>query len=103
MPYFAAVNESGPAWNPSHSRRDREKWAEHAAYIDALASEGPFLLVGPLSPTKTLLIVKSDSEWTVKTRLAESIEDYTAERPHSSPGYHTARAFAERKMEGTRA
>ena len=71
MPYFAVVNESGPAWNPSRSRRDQEKWAEHAAYIDALASEGFFLLVGPLSPTKSLLIVKSDSEQAVKTRLAE--------------------------------
>ena len=71
MAYFAVVNESGPAWNPSRSRRDQEKWTEHAAYIDALAVEGFFLLVGPLSPTKSLLVVQADSENAVATRLAE--------------------------------
>ena len=36
-------------------------------------------------------------------RLAESIEDYNTERPHSSLGYLTPREFAERKMEGQEA
>jgi len=71
MAYFAVVNESGPAWNPSRSRRDQEKWTEHAAYIDALAEEGFFLLVGPLSPTKSLLIINADSERAAATRLEE--------------------------------
>jgi uncharacterized protein YciI len=71
MAYFAIINESGPAWNHSRSRRDQEKWAEHAAFIDSLAEEGFFLLVGPLSPTKSLLIVESESEQAAKARLAE--------------------------------
>ncbi len=71
MAYFAVVNESGPAWNPSRSRRDQAGWAEHAAYIDGRASEGFFVLVGPLSPTKSLLIVEAESEAVVRARLAE--------------------------------
>ena len=71
MAYFAIVNESGPAWNLSRSRRNQEGWDEHAAYIDGLAREGFFLMVGPLSPTKSLLIVEADDEQVVKTRLAE--------------------------------
>ena len=71
MAYFVVVNESGPAWNPSRSRREQEKWTEHAAYIDSLASEGFFLLVGPLSSTKSLLIVEADSEEAVRARLGE--------------------------------
>lgn len=71
MPYFAVTNESGPAWNPSRTRRDQEKWTEHAEFIDALAAERFFILVGPLSPTRSLLIVDSLNEQAVRARLAE--------------------------------
>ncbi len=70
MTYFAVVNERGPAWNDSRSRRDQAGWVEHAAYIDALAREGFFLLVGPLSPTRSLLIVEAESEQAARNRLA---------------------------------
>lgn len=71
MAYFAVINESGPAWDRSRPRREQEKWVEHAAFIDSLADEGFFLLVGPLSPTKSLLIVDSESEHSARAKLAE--------------------------------
>jgi uncharacterized protein YciI len=69
--YFAVINDSGPAWNPARARRDQEKWAEHAAFIDAQADERFVIAVGPLSPTRALLIVDSTSELAVRSRLAE--------------------------------
>ncbi len=71
MTYFVVINDSGPGWDPSRLRRDQDGWAEHAAYVDGLASEGFFLLVGPLSPTRSLLIVAADSETVARARLAE--------------------------------
>jgi len=71
MAYFAVINDGGPAWDPARSRRNQEKWAEHATYIDSLAEKGFFLLVGPLSPTKSLLIVAAASDREVRDRLAE--------------------------------
>lgn len=71
MTYFVVINDGGPAWDRSRSRRDQAKWTEHAAFIDALAEEGFILLVGPLSPTKAMLIVDAASEQAVRARLAE--------------------------------
>jgi uncharacterized protein YciI len=70
MAYFAVINESGPTWNPSRARRAQENWTKHAAFIDALADEGFLLLVGPLSPTRALLIAESVSEEAVRARIA---------------------------------
>ncbi len=71
MPYFAVINEAGPAWNPSRQRRDQDEWKEHAQFIDALAEEHFLLLVGPLSPTRALQILEAESEHAVRARLAQ--------------------------------
>ncbi len=70
MTYFVVITEAGPAWNPSRARRDQEKWAEHAAFIDGLANEHFLLLVGPLSPTRALQVLDAPSESAVRARLA---------------------------------
>jgi len=41
--------------------REQEKWAEHAAFMDALADDGFVILGGPLGDgTEVLLIVDAD-------------------------------------------
>jgi uncharacterized protein YciI len=71
MPFFVAVNEGGPSWDPSRSRREQEGWREHAEFIDRLAEEGFFLLVGPVSPTKSILILNATDEQEARSRLAK--------------------------------
>ena len=52
--------------------------------------------------------LKQDYQWlrepesylATRQRLAEAIDDYNTERPHSSLGYLTPREFAVRKLEG---
>jgi len=51
--------------------RAQAQWAEHAAFMNALAAEGFVLLGGPLgSGEEVLLIVDAPDEATVRTRLA---------------------------------
>jgi hypothetical protein len=51
--------------------REQERWAEHAAFMDALAEEGFVLLGGPLGEgLRFLLIIVTDSEEAIATRFA---------------------------------
>ncbi|MDQ6922329.1 MAG: hypothetical protein M3170_12085 [Candidatus Dormibacteraeota bacterium] len=50
---------------------EQKKWAEHAAFMNALANDGFVVLGGPLGDgARILLIVDADSEGAVQTRLA---------------------------------
>ncbi|MGD0250803.1 MAG: hypothetical protein ABSB97_07980 [Thermoplasmata archaeon] len=74
MTYFLVVNEQGPAWNPSRSMREQEKWAEHASFMNSLVEEGFVVLGGPIrggAVHKARLIVRSVSERALRARLAE--------------------------------
>lgn len=69
--YFAVTRERGPAWDGLRSMPEQEKWAEHAAFMNALADEGFVVLGGPLGDgARILLIIDAESEETVETRLA---------------------------------
>jgi uncharacterized protein YciI len=76
--YFVITQEGGASWDRSRPMREQEKWAEHAAFVDALAEEGLVVLAGPLGDSKgshdhahrALLVVDADSEDTVRARLA---------------------------------
>ncbi|MDQ6789673.1 MAG: hypothetical protein M3075_03270 [Candidatus Dormibacteraeota bacterium] len=71
MTYFAVTRERGPAWDGSRSMPEQKKWAEHAAFMNALANDGFVVLGGPLGDgARILLIVDADSEGAVQTRLA---------------------------------
>jgi hypothetical protein len=77
MPTYMAVRRTrGPAWNPALSMREQAGWAEHAAFMNALATEGFIVLGGPLGSgelrdgEEVLLIVASTAETDVRTRFA---------------------------------
>ena len=49
----------------------QEQWAEHAAFMNALADEGFVVLGGPVSGTpRVLLIMRAESEQAIRSRLA---------------------------------
>lgn len=69
--YFAVTREHGAAWDDARSLREQDGWAEHAAFMDALADETFVVLGGPVGDgAKTLLLVDAESEDAVRARLA---------------------------------
>jgi uncharacterized protein YciI len=69
--YMAVRRVRGRAWNASLPMRAQAHWAEHAAFMNALAAEGFIVLGGPLgSGEEVLLIVNAPDEATVRARLA---------------------------------
>ena len=70
MTYFAVRRVRGPAWNAAVPMREQKLWAEHAAFMNALAAEGFVVLGGPLADgAEVLLIIDASSEEAVRTRL----------------------------------
>ena len=72
MPTYMTVRRArGPAWNAALPMRSQALWDEHAAFMNALAAEGFVVLGGLLGAGEdVLLVVDSDSEDAVRTRLA---------------------------------
>jgi uncharacterized protein YciI len=74
MALYQVRQGRGPAWNPTRPRRAQDGWAEHAAFMDALAERGTVLLGGPLGDDldtgDVLLVVSADDEDTVRSALA---------------------------------
>jgi uncharacterized protein YciI len=64
----------GPTWDRTRPRRAQDGWAEHAAFMDALAERGTVLLGGPLGDDvntgDVLLVASADDEATVRAALA---------------------------------
>jgi uncharacterized protein YciI len=71
MPYFAVTRERGPAWDALRAMRAQEKWAEHAAFMNALADERFIVLGGPVGEAGSVLfLVDAESEEAIHARLA---------------------------------
>ncbi|TMD00941.1 MAG: hypothetical protein E6J05_02600 [Chloroflexi bacterium] len=69
--YYAVIRERGDSWDPARSMPEQERWAEHAAFMNALAAERFIVLGGPLGESdRILLIINADSEEAIETRLA---------------------------------
>ncbi len=69
--HFVVTRERGAAWNDALSMPQQAQWAEHAAFMNALADEGFVVLGGPISGTRRfLLIVSTESEQAIRARLA---------------------------------
>ena len=58
---FAVRRVRGPAWNATVPLRDQALWAEHAAFMNALAAGGS----ASTAAAARLLVVKSVQPWTV--------------------------------------
>jgi hypothetical protein len=64
---------NGPGFDPSRARRDQDRWAEHAAFMDALVDEGVVVLGGPVGDVDSediLLVVDVEDEAEIRGRLA---------------------------------
>ena len=71
--YYLVTQAKGPAWDPARRRREQAGWDEHAAFMDALATEGVVVLGGPVGEGDggdALLIIDLPSEAAVRHRLA---------------------------------
>jgi uncharacterized protein YciI len=70
--YFVVTRERGSAWDPSLPMRRQEKWDDHAAFMDALVSEGAIVLAGPLGSgeERFLLVFVAASDTAIEARLA---------------------------------
>jgi uncharacterized protein YciI len=71
VPYYALIRERGGAWEPSRALREQEKWAEHAAFMDALERSGFVVLGGPLARDRRVAhAVEAESEDAIRATLA---------------------------------
>jgi uncharacterized protein YciI len=74
---FAVIRQEGPNWDRARGLREQDRWADHAAFMDALTDQGVVILAGPLghgSPVhRVLIIFDADSKGTVEARLEEDL------------------------------
>jgi len=67
---FAVIRSRGPAWNASLPMRQQAAWDAHAAFMNALASDGFVVLGGLLGDgERTLLIIEAASPDAVRHLL----------------------------------
>jgi uncharacterized protein YciI len=71
--YFAMVRTRGERWDASRPMRQQKQWAEHAAFMDALADDGFVILGGPLGEReeRLLFIFAAENAGAVEERLAD--------------------------------
>jgi uncharacterized protein YciI len=71
MRYFAAIRVHGPSWDDTRAMSEQDKWAEHAAFMNALTEEGLIVLGGPLGDgASVMLIFNVEHEQEIERRLA---------------------------------
>ena len=72
MKIFAVIRTRGSEWQPSLPLEQQPDWNAHAAFMDALVSDGFVLLGGPLEGTPdVLLIVRAASPEEITRRLED--------------------------------
>lgn len=67
---FLVYERHGGPWDFSKNLREQELFDEHARFMDGLVDEGFVVLGGPLDERDVLLVVETESEASVHTRLA---------------------------------
>jgi len=69
--YFVVRRMPGPAWNASLPMQSQLRWAEHAAFMNSLETEGFIILGGPIgSGDDAMLVIEAVSEEALRARLA---------------------------------
>ncbi len=75
MPYFVVVRERGAGWNWSVPMRRQAEWEAHAAFMDALESEGFIVAGGPLgdedAAARVIHVVRAPDRDAIESRMAE--------------------------------
>jgi uncharacterized protein YciI len=75
MPYFVVVRERSRAWDWSMPMRRQAEWVAHAAFMDALATEGFIVAGGPLGDeddaARVLHVVSAPEQTAIERRMAE--------------------------------
>jgi hypothetical protein len=70
-PLFAVIRSRGRAWQDSRPLEGQQDWDAHAAFMNALQSEGFVVLGGPLEGTRdALIIVRADTPDEIVDRLS---------------------------------
>lgn len=68
---FVVTRTRGRAWEASRPMNAQDQWAEHATFMNGLATEGFVVLGGPLADTDDfLLIVDAADANEINTMLA---------------------------------
>lgn len=71
MAYFVVTVEHGSGWDPARSLREQDEWDAHAAFMDALATEGFVVLGGPVGDgSLVLLAIEAESVEEIEARFA---------------------------------
>jgi hypothetical protein len=69
--YFLATRVPGPDWNVAAPMEAQARWPDHAAFMNALATEGFILLGGPVGTrTRFLHLCAARSADEVRARFA---------------------------------
>ena len=69
--HFIVRRLRGRAWNSALPMRSQALWAEHAAFMNALAAEGFVVLGGPAGAgEEVVLVIEAPSEDALRARLA---------------------------------
>jgi len=72
MKYFVVVREPGPGWDFSRRMREQDDWDGHAAFMDALATDGFIVLGGPVGDGMRFMhVVDAADEAAIRRRLAD--------------------------------
>ena len=75
MPYFVILRERSFGWNWSLPMRRQAEWEAHAAFMDALESEGFIVAGGPLGgeddAARVMFVVRAPDGDAVETRMAQ--------------------------------
>jgi uncharacterized protein YciI len=75
MARFVVVRERSASWDWSRPMRRQDQWEAHAAFMDALESEGFILAGGPLggedSAVRVMHVVEAADENAVVARLMQ--------------------------------
>jgi uncharacterized protein YciI len=71
MAYFVVRRAAGARWLASRRMREQERWDDHAAFMDGLATDGFIVLGGPLGDgSRALHVVDAESEEEIEARFA---------------------------------
>ncbi len=68
---FMVMRQRGAGWDDDRALEAQKDWGAHAAFMDALASEGVVQLAGPIPGTRdVLLVMRGESPEAIAARLA---------------------------------